>query len=577
MTHFGLAVESIIATMLELRREKFQRDWKYHPHCMKPDFAVLKGRVPKAIVEVNHGESRDVFQRKLLRNIQSVYDAKAFFGADVSSVCIYLGRKSTLPNSSIDFLDCIFDRCLYPLEEDDISHSIHAQSLLDEALDKCSEIGETSLWLDEFLTNNAMRLEAWSKALVPSVVGASVKTLLKPVWDDQSAKHDLIEIADVSPSKSFFKDTVLSALALPEKVSESLFKVGSVAAKDFPEYSLFEDSGIVRSIKTIRGHSLQFEATIHEESEHPMFSEAFAIASKKLKNIDSARWHFEDLRDPSRIYAMIEVFSNTIRKRSRSALKTLLRSNILETNFSGIEHTRCWIADVIIAYSGRSQNAYNNDMLSSALYTGSLPNPFNNLVTKSERFMGEFAKCESAVDCLADLVLRQVNEEKSRWLGRDPDEIVKELFAARIYGAKGLQKFNPLFAVLEERLMQFGYEVSYPRIGSFVNDLVGNGSAIGKFDLTFGYRAHDRKSLYVNSLFVGRGYGADHKADEWGARRRLMEYRFADRKISAVKVPQTIFVYDGNWNAGNLNTLSRSGWDNVVNLYEFLSDDTLLK
>lgn len=37
--------------------------------------------------------------------------------------------------------------------------------------------------------------------------------------------------------------------------------------------------------------------------------------------------------------------------------------------------------------------------------------------------------------------------------------------------------------------------------------------------------------MLLNAIYIGEGYGSDHKADEWVARRRALGYRMIDGTI----------------------------------------------
>ena len=105
-----------------------------------------------------------------------------------------------------------------------------------------------------------------------------------------------------------------------------------------------------------------------------------------------------------------------------------------------------------------------------------------------------------------------------------------------------MQKFNRLFIVVEESLKEKGYEVFYKRMVSFINHMISGKSPVGKFDLIYAINKKSKHQILVNSLFIGNGYGADHKADEWGARRRLLEYRYGEEGIYIEKLIFTFYL-----------------------------------
>ncbi|CAA9299287.1 MAG: hypothetical protein AVDCRST_MAG93-4481, partial [uncultured Chloroflexia bacterium] len=79
-------------------------------------------------------------------------------------------------------------------------------------------------------------------------------------------------------------------------------------------------------------------------------------------------------------------------------------------------------------------------------------------------------------------------------------------------------------------------------------------------------RPDDGKRALISGIYVGEGYQSDHKADEWSARRRVLQYRIMEGKVLENDFASTIFIYDGNWSSASLTQLQRAGWAHICQL-----------
>ena len=101
---------------------------------------------------------------------------------------------------------------------------------------------------------------------------------------------------------------------------------------------------------------------------------------------------------------------------------------------------------------------------------------------------------------------------------------------------------------------------------SVLSDLLGGRGSTGRFDVLEIRKVETGQSAIVVCLSIGPGYSSDHKADEWSARRRALNYRYIDGELVPSGIEASIILYDGNWSGKSLTKLRRAGWTNVENV-----------
>jgi hypothetical protein len=74
------------------------------------------------------------------------------------------------------------------------------------------------------------------------------------------------------------------------------------------------------------------------------------------------------------------------------------------------------------------------------------------------------------------------------------------------------------------------------------------------------------KVAVAKVLYVGAGYGPDHKADEWSARRRSLGYRLVGEVVEPTDRLGYVFVLDGVWTPKAVRKLHAAGWDRICRL-----------
>jgi hypothetical protein len=559
-TRFGLALEILVSKSLERAKFDAKQAWQYSPLCLTPDFSIPSTDKPHFIMEVTQVEARNVFQRKLLRYAQAVSDAKSFFGPSIRAVNVLFGDTSLLPSSSVEVLTSIFDINIFPVtpSHDDFLPSVAGYM---GAVLKLVKAGE-SLADHEF---PATVLNDFANLLKRKLKENSSPGPLNEMW---AAEYERLREHKTANQKTgattYYREALLQSLCISNGVYKLIKSGATRQEQDEDTLDLLKSHGVIDIRNSIKGLQIVAPATLQGLVGQQTFDLMRGACSAQVNSIASTRWHFEDIQDLERLRIMARFVTNLL-SQGISEFHEALIENARTGSIGGIEHTRCWMADVVAEILAVSHNTINNWILTSPLYKGTIPNPFNNLTMRSERFLGSEIEITTACAALTQIV-RDANLPPIR----NRSKIVDGLLRLRLYAAKGMQKFNPLIVGLAAIAKQKGYDqASVRRLESCLNDLVEDNGAVGKFDLMEFLDTKSKKRFYLTAIAVGPNYSSDHKADEWSARRRMFAYRVIKGKCAKAELPKTVFVYDGNWSPKSVNKLLMAGWDYVCSVSEF--------
>lgn len=264
---------------------------------------------------------------------------------------------------------------------------------------------------------------------------------------------------------------------------------------------------------------------------------------------------FEDIRSEDRRLEMCEKFLKIVMSPDR-VIEDRLLENLSSDVFLGIRHGRCWLADLLPLYIGCSHNEFNSDMFSSADYTESLANPFNNITTKAPRVIRSESPRKSYIQP-AVRSFRRLSKLNTPLAGQLALRTLSErLLKLRMHGAISMQKFNPIHIFIRAVAKKIGAEIRYEGTNNVLSDLVQDVDAVGKFDV-FNIE-FEGVTILANGLYVDE-YGGLDKAKEWSARGRAFPYRYKDGKITK-SVKAMVFVADGPWKAESIKRLREGGW-----------------
>jgi hypothetical protein len=241
-------------------------------------------------------------------------------------------------------------------------------------------------------------------------------------------------------------------------------------------------------------------------------------------------------------------------------------------DFHGIEHTRCWILDLLPLCVGESHNHFNGRIFRHRDYSLTLGNPYPNLVIKSARLGNSERDAIKLVEVATKCFWEYCAENDIDPNDIDAKRLELDLLRFRIEAAIKLHKLNPLFIAVEEISRSLGLGFEYTGLDNFLSDISTGNRAQSRFRA---YRIFDvdGQQIILNSLYVGEGYGSDHKADEWSARGRALGYRMAGGEVEQVSYLAFVFVVDGEWSEKSLKKLHSAGWTHICQLPDV--EDTL--
>lgn len=566
-TNHGLKLECVVAAALDAAGLRYRKAWQYDDYALTPDFSIPDTDTPAFVIEITRVEARNVFQRKLLRYIQAVADVKAHFGPRCAAVNILFSDVSALPSSSVAALTSLFDINLFPVtpghpDQVDglraLSHELQLGSLA-----SCDK-GELRR---EIGRRYAKPIRELGRLLARKLSVSDPSSRFDAIWEEERERCRLVgPITQRVGERAYVRDALLRSFYLPCDVYRSFVQYGCYIG-DAKNLSLLASNKIVRVARSLRGTRVLPEPPLASLVRQQGFAELRASCAAALEANETIKWHFRDLREPEWLATMVAVVRELCR-RGRDALSHALLENARHGSFADIEHSRCWIADVLAEVIGATHNAMNRAILQSNLYTGRIPNPFNNLTMRSERFLHETRQLESMCRALIHVCYAD-QQLQVKLKAVDDTDLINKLFRLRLCASRGLHTFNPLEIALKGLARAAGFGARDLRIGSFLSDALAGRSRAGKFGVLEFHRESDGSRFWLTCIAVGPNYGSDHKADEWSARLRAATHTWRDGKVARGDLPTTVFVYDGNWSEKSLTKLRRAGWQIVCGIQGF--------
>ncbi len=569
-TRYGLILQGVTKAALRRTRLNFRENWSYHPDYERPDFTIPDDDHPKFALEVHQTDARNSFQMKTLRAFTAVAEAKLFFGDSIMAVNILFGNPDIeIPASNVRALCGFFDMNLLP--GTDAPDGLAIRRMEADALELASNedlsvAGATAQLLrtesEGFVSLTALLDEALRKP-------PSINRLMLPIWRaERQRAADPAPIAPVGETTSYKRAILQSLYLSDEHFAELLEK--SDPNRCSPEVQVqLVATKLAEVRQSLLGDILSLGSTLRQFLGDPEGPRLRGLCEKRLEEEPAMHWFFEDIRDPIRRQQMVACFLNLLRE-GREGLVAIVEAFLRGESYGGVEHTRCWVADLMPLAVGESHNSFNGRMYRHPTYTQTLGNPFNNITIRSPRLGTNSQILSQYADVAVSCFYEACREHSIEPADVDPDELSQRLTRLRINGAPKLQKLNPLYLSIESVALELGLEATYRGTPSLLSDLSGSADPVGKYDL---YHISDSaRSLIVNAIAVHDHHG-DDKSKEWGGRRRSTLYRLSDQGVQRSMLQNGLFVVDGEWDQKDLSRLYRSGWNYVVRLGEL--EDTL--
>lgn len=561
-TRHGLILQGAIGQALRSVGLTFRENWQYDPDSERPDFTIPAGDEPDFAVEVHQTDARNAFQMKTLRSFNAVTEAKLFFGDRIVSVNILFGNPDTeIPHSNARALYGFFDVNLVPRNEApdrEAVERLESFSLQLAADEDYNVAGAIELVLER----QASSIESLASLVENKLKNAQPKTRLLPLWRAERRRvQGLGDAPDVGPP-IHTKRAILQSLFLSDEHFAQLVKIqdpNKCSADLREQLSLTK---LAETRPSIRGDVLSLVPIFRQFLTDPEAPRLRKLCEQRLEEASEMHWFFEDIRDTDRRKCMAQTYLAIIRE-GPTQPGDAISQNIRSDNVREIQHRRCWTADLTALYLGVSHNEMNRRLVAMNCDPQQLGNPFNQLCYKSQRFMTGTSTHATYVEGVARVFEVLVSERTNEPIPT-ADDLASRLAKFRTDAAVKLQKLNPLYLAVESVARELGLDIAYRGTPSFLSDLSGATDPVGKYDL---YALSDgQREVLVNALYIGEGYGSDHKADEWSARRRSMGYRLGDEEVNTSDRAGYLFVVDGAWLDKSIRKLHNAGWDYICRL-----------
>ena len=557
----GLILEGCVEAAL--RRTTFNElvsTPKYDPDSMTPDFLIPNAEAPDYFVEVTQTEARNSFQMKTLRYFESVCNAKAHFGKQVTSVNILMGDPAIeLPASNVQAMFGFFDANLNPRATGK-SKAVQSRltNLEAEALQLAGDerVKDVMTAVAQVVGTHSKAIDDLAAQLQELLDRSAPKKQLDALWDHE---HDRISsLRDIDgrlPDAPTYKRPILQALFFSDKHFKSLLETRNPNRLAKPVVDQLIACDLADTTNTagrvvIDRDFLRFLGNADDARRLRKY------CADVIEVDRSMRFFFEDIRDANRRSKMVGAFLGFIRA-GQAQFESALYGCMTQDSFAGVEHRRCWVADLAPLYVGESHNSFNRRMFQHPNYNLSLGNPYNNITIRSPRLGRDPGELRQYASVAADCIFQACQDFAPSGGEPGADELEGALLRFRISASMKLQKLNPLHLVVQAEADGLHASAHYGAVENVISDFASDSAATGRFRLFLVSRkGHE---VLVNAVYAD-AQGDIHKAKEWASRGRSFLYRYDDEVGITRRSASLVFVADGPWSQEAIKKLRTAGW-----------------
>lgn len=563
-TRHGMILQGALAEALSEAGYSFAQDYQYDETCEIPDFLIPDGSCPKILIETHQTDARDSFRMKTLRAFTAVTEAKAHYGNGLVSVNVLFGDPDhELPPSNVRAMCGFFDVNIIPRKDVAELGAIEALENFSLAL-ASDEEKSTEKAISEVIDAETHGIEALAALLQTRLSAARSNRALYPLWKMERERAGRLGAPPVAGPATYYKRMMLRALFLTD---EDFAELVSRRNPDDCSPSVQEQliaTGLADLEEAIDGDHLILDSRFEEFIKNPNSIKLRHLCSDVLNSIPAMGCFFDDIRFYNRRKSMVEHFLICLSQGNKSLIDNLVES-LINTEAHGILHARCWMADLLAVAADVSQNEFNRRMVQTGRDPENYQYPFNHIAGRFERLLNNPSHFEIYADGAVH-VFREILSEKGigdKQIIESINVLENGLLKLRLDGAVKLQRFNPLYAIIQATAARLKVECETAKVKSVVHDLAGGRGRLGKYD-TLLLKNSGRTVLCV-SIAVHDNHG-DDKSKEWGARRLASLYRMINGGVGLSEYQEAIFVLDGEWADKDVARLYRSGWNHVVRL-----------
>lgn len=558
-TRHGLILQGVTAIALTQAGFTYRENWQYDDNAEVPDFLMPDDDNPNIVIEVHQTDARDSFRMKTLRAFTAVMESKVHFGDDIVSVNVLFGDPDTeIPSANFNALCGFFDVNIVPRNDADDSDLI--VSLEECALKYASDEDFTvQEGIRDVVQESPDAVEELGLTLQSALNGAGIKENLAGLWQMERERCAALGDAPLPGDPTYYKRALLKALFLSDDQFDEL------VAKQDPNLCSEEtqkqllSTKLAKAEEMIDGDSLILEKTLRAFIEEPDGVELRELCREALDQEVSMRYFFDDIRDFERRISMARIVKEVLGK-GKEGFYSSFDECFTNGTYEGVEHTRCWVGDIVPLLIGKSHNFFNGIIYRDKDYKSTLANPYPNIVIRSPRLgkNNEVLKNYSQV-------CSKVLFEHVKGLDLDSlkeDDVAEKIINFRIAAAIKLKKLDPLFLTIKSICDELDISFEEIKTRNCISDLANEG-ATGVYQLYVISKGD--KEVLMNFVAVHDQNG-DHKSKEWGARRRAILYRIQDGDVVPSEYQDALFVLDGEWEPKHVRRLYHSGWNRIVRL-----------
>lgn len=560
-TRLGLILQGALAAAMKAAEIEYVQDFQYDETCEVPDFLVPNEKTPRAMVEVHQTQALNSFQMKTLRTITAVFEAKARYGQQLSSINVLFGDPDAeLLHNNLRAMCGLFDVNIV-LRRDSARGKV-IKALEGEALKLAADPDlTTDAAVTQLVKKHGEAIRAVGAVVSPLITRSHPLPALLPLWRlEQTRVRGLTEPPSAG-EPTYYRRCMLWSLFFSADDFADLCSAKSpddcsttarqqLVATRLAEVTEELDGDRVAVIPT-------FAAFLRDKQAPSLRSACQEI----LDAVPEMRWYFEDLRNSARRLSMATHFLEVLQR--NEPLSHHILDNLRADTYGGITHRRCWMADLAARFLGVSHNRMNAALRDMGADILKLGNPFRQITYRSSRLMAREDVHKGYAKAVEVAFAGILTSEEAR-PARTAAELASRLLTLRLDGVVKLQKLDPLLLVINSVTSRLGLVLSESSVSSLVSDLAGE-RAVGRFEVFEIRNEQDSRRILLNAVAVHDNNG-DHKSKEWGARRLATLYRIIDGTIQKSQYQEALFVLDGEWHDKEVARLYRSGWNRVVRL-----------
>lgn len=558
---YGMILEHCIAHALKDAGIPFDRTPQYEDMSEVPDFLIPNADEPKIVIECHQLGARNSLMMKSLRVLIAVSEAKRRFGSELIALSIVFGNLSRdFASSPVKALCAAFDDSI--LLQADKEHQAAVQRLESVALEFSKNLKITT----EAAAVKVSRAVPEGMHSIKTLLTAKIQSVkldikMKSLWDLEAKQ--LFQSIDAKhlPPVSYWKKAILQSLFIQDSQFDDLLKNRNGKLEEETTRQLLT-VGSAAITEEIHGDTLELDQSLSSLLERKDAMELRSAARSHLESSREMGHFFEDIRNAQRREQMANIFTQSVSAGPEHFLKRINECARLDV-FSGIEHTRCWFADMLSLCSGKSFNHFNNLIFQSRSYPITLWCPYSHLVLRTSSFINNEKALLPTLKIAVDeffRILKSEPESKSRctapWLSN-------AILRFRIDNAIKLRKVSPLVAAAEEICSSIGLTLERESLENLMFDVAAD-AGVGRFLV---YVITDPVTGARGLFNAVAGYeNPTDKAKEWAARCLALRYRLNTGNATLVDWKATVFLVDGAWSSKDILRLSRGGWQMIVGL-----------